>query len=190
MGNPLWAPWRMEYIQAPKERGECIFCGVLSAPEEERRARLVVSVTRRGCVMLNRYPFASGHLLVVPHAHVASLDQLEPADHDALFRLVRESASRLRAAVRAEGLNIGMNLGAVAGAGVAAHLHVHIVPRWGGDTNFMPVIADTRVMPQSLEATRAHLDGFFQDLPADLVDGGVLPAGAAGAPGEAGDTVT
>jgi ATP adenylyltransferase len=183
MGNPLWAPWRMEYIQAPKERGECIFCGVPGAPEDERRARLVVAVTRRAFVMLNRYPFASGHLLVVPHAHVASLEGLEPADHDALFRLVRESATRLRAAVRAEGLNVGMNLGAVAGAGVAAHLHVHIVPRWGGDTNFMPVIADTRVMPQALEKTRDHLLGHFQDIAAEAVDQGAPVPGAA--PGEA-----
>ena len=168
MGNPLWAPWRMEYILAPKDRGECIFCGVSAASAEELRDRLVVAGTRRAFVMLNRYPFASGHLLVVPHAHAASLDALAPEDHDALFRLVRETATRLKRAVRAEGLNIGMNLGAVAGAGVAAHLHVHVVPRWSGDTNFMPVLADTRVMPQALEATRDHLLGFFQDLPPSI----------------------
>jgi ATP adenylyltransferase len=172
MGNPLWAPWRMEYIQAPKDRGECIFCGVRGASEDERRARLVVAATGRAFVMLNRYPFAAGHLLVAPHAHVAALEELDLSDHDALFRLVRETAARLRAAVRPEGLNVGLNLGAVAGAGVASHLHAHIVPRWSGDTNFMPVIADTRVIPQALEATRDHLLGYFHDLPADLVDGG------------------
>ncbi|WP_050434257.1 HIT family protein [Chondromyces crocatus] len=170
MGNPLWAPWRMEYILGPKDRGECIFCGVHDASEDERRSRFVVAVTPCAFVMLNRYPFAAGHLLVVPHVHVAALHELSAPDHDALFRLVRETATRLQRAVRAEGLNIGINLGAVAGAGVAAHLHVHIVPRWSGDTNFMPVLADTRVMPQALEATRDHLLGFFQDLPSD--DGG------------------
>lgn len=182
MSNPLWAPWRMEYILSPKDRGECIFCGVAAASEEERRARHVVAVTRRAFVMLNRYPFASGHLLIVPHAHKDALEALEPADHDALFRLVRESAARLKRAVRAEGLNIGLNLGAVAGAGIAAHLHAHIVPRWTGDTNFMPVLADTRVMPQALEATRDHLLRFFQDLPPDIdgLDGRDGPDGREG----------
>ena len=165
MGNPLWAPWRMEYILAPKGRERaCIFCDVAGASSRERAERLVVCTTERAFVMLNRYPFASGHLLVVPHAHTEGLDALDPDVHDALFRLVRESATRLRRAVKAEGLNIGLNLGAVAGAGVAEHLHVHVVPRWSGDTNFMPVLADIRVVPQALEATRAHLAPFFEDL--------------------------
>jgi ATP adenylyltransferase len=154
----------MDYIQAPKDRGECIFCGVPAASEEERRARLVVAATQRAFVMLNRYPFAAGHLLIAPHAHVAALEDLDPADHDALFRLVRDASARLRAAVGAEGLNIGINVGAVAGAGIASHLHVHVVPRWSGDTNFMPVIADTRVIPQALEATLERLRGPFHDL--------------------------
>lgn len=183
MSNPLWAPWRIEYILAPKDRGACIFCGVIGASDEERRDRLVVASTRRAFVMLNRYPFAAGHLLIVPHAHVSSLDGLDAADHDALFRLVREAATRLRAAVRCEGFNVGMNIGEVAGAGVAAHLHVHVVPRWSGDTNFMPVLADTRVVPQALDATRDHVQRFFEDLPTALVDGaadgGVGAAGGA-----------
>lgn len=166
MGNPLWAPWRMEYILAPKNRGApCIFCGVEGASPDELAARHVVCTTDRAFVVLNRYPFAAGHLLVVPHAHAADLDDLDPEGHDALFRLVRESATRLKKALRAEGLNVGMNLGAVAGAGVAEHLHVHVVPRWHGDTNFMPVLADTRVVPQALDATRDHLAPFFEDLP-------------------------
>ena len=166
MGNPLWAPWRMDYILAPKSRGQaCIFCGIAEGAADERRERLVVATTPDAFVMLNRYPFAAGHLLVVPHAHVDALEALEPATHDALFRLVRESATRLRRAVNAEGLNVGLNLGAVAGAGVAEHLHVHIVPRWSGDTNFMPVLADTRVVPQALEETRDHLSRYFADLP-------------------------
>ncbi len=165
MGNPLWAPWRMEYILGPKDPGRpCIFCGIPEAGPDELRERHVVATTAHAFVMMNRYPFAAGHLLVVPYAHVHDLEQLEPAVHDALFRLVRESAVRLRRAVRAEGLNVGLNLGAVAGAGVAEHLHVHIVPRWAGDTTFMPVLADVRVVPQALEETRRHLVPFFADL--------------------------
>jgi ATP adenylyltransferase len=154
----------MEYILASKDHATCIFCGIPGASSEELRSRLVVCRCERASVMLNRYPFAAGHLLVVPHAHVASLDELAEADHDALFRLVRDSARRLRSAVKAEGLNIGCNLGAVAGAGIAAHLHVHVVPRWSGDTNFMPVIADVRVIPQSLADTRDYLAEHFADL--------------------------
>ena len=166
MGNPLWAPWRMEYILAPKDPGRpCIFCGVADAPQDELRERHVVCVTDHAFVILNRYPFSAGHLLVVPHAHVHDLEHLDLPVHDALFRLVRESALRLRRALRAEALNVGLNLGAVAGAGVAEHLHVHIVPRWSGDTNFMPVLADTRVVPQALEETRRHLVPHFADIP-------------------------
>lgn len=166
MGNPLWAPWRMEYILAPKGRERaCIFCNVESAGDAERAERLVVCTTERAFVMLNRYPFSAGHVLVVPHAHVASLEDLDPADHDALFHLVRESVARLKKALEAEGLNVGLNLGAAAGAGIAPHLHAHVVPRWSGDTNFMPVIADARVVPQALEATRDHLARFFADVP-------------------------
>ena len=166
MGNPLWAPWRIEYILGPKDhKASCIFCGLREASAEELRERLVVARTERAFVMLNKYPFNSGHLLVVPHAHVDSLDALDPADHDALFHLVRDASTRLKRALRAEALNVGLNLGAPAGAGVAEHLHAHVVPRWAGDTNFMPVIADARVVPQALSATRDHLERFFSDLP-------------------------
>ena len=166
MGNPLWAPWRMEYILAPKAPGRpCIFCDIAGASQEELRERHVVAVTEHAYVMLNRYPFAAGHLLVLPYAHVHDLEHLDPLTHDALFRLVRESALRLRRAVKAEALNVGLNLGAVAGAGVAEHLHVHVVPRWSGDTNFMPVLADTRVVPQALEETRRHLVPHFAGVP-------------------------
>ena len=157
----------MEYVLGKKREPGCVFCGVAHASAEDRAERLVVASTRAACVVLNRYPFAAGHLLVVPHAHVAGLEDLSVSDHDALFRLVRESVTRLRAAVKAEGVNVGLNLGEAAGAGIAAHLHVHVVPRWSGDTNFMPVFADIRVVPQALEATRAHLAGFFADLDAE-----------------------
>jgi ATP adenylyltransferase len=165
MTKPLWAPWRMDYILGPKSHDKaCIFCGIAEASPEERRERLVVATTPRLFVVLNRYPFAAGHILIVPHAHVSSLEDLAPEDHDALFRAVREGCVRLKRALEPEGLNVGLNLGAAAGAGVAAHLHVHVVPRWSGDTNFMPALADTRVMPQALSATQAHLEKFFADL--------------------------
>ena len=117
MTNPLWAPWRMEYILGPKSHDKaCIFCGVAEASLEERRERLVIANMPRLFVVLNRYPFAAGHILIVPHAHVASLEDLSLEDHDALFRVVRESCVRLKRALKAEGLNVGLNLGAVAGA--------------------------------------------------------------------------
>jgi ATP adenylyltransferase len=155
----------MEYLLAQKG-GACVFCHVEAADADELRARFVVCDTPRAFVVLNRYPFTAGHLLVVPHAHVSSLEDLPVDDHHALFDLVREATVRLRAAVRPDGLNVGLNLGAAAGAGIAEHMHIHIVPRWNGDTNFMPVLADTRVVPQALEATCDHLRAFFSDLPA------------------------
>ncbi len=164
MNPPLWAPWRMEYVLSPKNAGPCIFCNVASASSDERDERLVVCVTRHASVMLNRYPFASGHLLVIPHSHVDGLEKLSEEEHEALFALVRESTVRLKNAVRAEGLNVGLNLGVVAGGSIKDHLHVHIVPRWSGDTNFMPVLADTRVMPQAIADTRDYLRRSFTDL--------------------------
>jgi len=164
MSEPLWAPWRIEYILGPKSHGACVFCVERDAPLEEAQARLVVVQTDRAMVMLNRYPFASGHLLVIPRLHVPELEDLDGDDHDALFRLVRESVVRVKKALRCDGLNVGINLGATAGAGIAQHLHIHIVPRWAGDTNFMPIVADTRVVPQALDKTREHLAPFFADL--------------------------
>jgi ATP adenylyltransferase len=159
----------MDYILAPKERVQgCIFCGFESPTPELSRERHIICVTKHAYVCLNKYPFAAGHLLVIPHRHIDTPEALEVEEHDALMRLVRLSCGRLREAVKAEGLNVGMNLGAVAGAGVAAHLHVHIVPRWSGDRNFMPVLADVHVMPQALDATHAHLTKYFGDVPTDL----------------------
>ena len=165
MTNPLWAPWRMEYILGPKSHDKaCIFCGIAGASPEERRERLVVASTPRVFVMLNRFPFAPGHLLIVPHAHAGALEELTREDHDALFLVVRESCVRLKRALRAEGLNVGLNLGTAAGAGIAPHLHQHVVPRWGGDSNFMPVIGQTKVLPQLLHQTRELLVRSWQRL--------------------------
>jgi ATP adenylyltransferase len=154
----------MEYILSKRE-GACVFCDYAAAGDSVLADELVLVATERAYVVLNKYPFAAGHLLVVPTRHEAELELLTAEEHDELFRLTREAATRLRRAVSAQGLNIGINLGRAAGAGIADHLHVHIVPRWDGDTNFMPVLADVRVMPQHLRATFHHLYPFFLDIP-------------------------
>lgn len=159
----LWAPWRMEYIRGPKEHG-CIFCRYPSEGAAYHKTNLVLCVREEAFVMLNKYPFAAGHLMVVPKRHASDLSELSHSEHQSLFELVRASASALKSAVNPQGLNIGINLGAAAGAGIAEHLHVHIVPRWSGDQNFMPVIADLRVMPEALEATWERLAPHFQAL--------------------------
>jgi ATP adenylyltransferase len=154
----------MEYILS-KKQGGCIFCEYASADESTFAEAKILVATDEAYVVLNRYPFAAGHLLVVPRRHQAELDDLDEREHDALFRLVRDATSRLRKAVSAQGVNVGLNLGKAAGAGIGEHLHVHLVPRWDGDTNFMPVVADVRVMPQHLGATFRHLYPFFADIP-------------------------
>ncbi|MCU0657284.1 MAG: HIT domain-containing protein [Polyangiaceae bacterium] len=165
MSSQLWAPWRMEYILKPKGHGGCVFCEYASHGPEQAREDLVLHQGTLAYVVLNRYPFAAGHLMVIPRRHCSDLTELTDEERCALFDLVSQSCARLRRAVRADGLNVGINLGASAGAGIAEHLHVHIVPRWPGDTNFMPVLADVRVMPQALDATWSHLAPFFADLP-------------------------
>lgn len=165
MQPPMWAPWRMQYILGPKTRGGCVFCAYASHGVEQFADDLTLFAGEHAFVTLNRYPFAAGHLLVMPRRHEADLWSLTDVERDELFRLVTAASERLRRAVNADGLNVGLNLGASAGAGIAEHLHVHIVPRWPGDTNFMPVLADVRVVPQALEATHRHLAPFFSDLP-------------------------
>lgn len=153
----------MEYIRGPREHG-CIFCRYIAEDVALWRERLVLCRRHDAFVMLNRYPFASSHLMVVPVRHASDLGELTAAEHANLFELVRATASALRVAVNAEGVNIGINQGAAAGAGIAEHLHVHVVPRWRGDLNFMPVIADVRVMPEALDATYTRLLPFFRPL--------------------------
>ena len=164
MSDPLWAPWRMDYILHKKEGG-CIFCEFAAAEDATFAEKYILVATEQAYVVLNKYPFAAGHLLVIPRRHVGELENLSEEEHDALFRLTRDAGARLRRAVSAQGLNVGLNLGKAAGAGIGEHLHVHIVPRWEGDTNFMPVLADTRVMPQHLTSTFRHLHPFFLDIP-------------------------
>ena len=153
MPTTVWAPWRMQYVAGPKPHDGCVFCGVHEATSSERHDRLVVASGRDAFVVLNRYPYTAGHLMVVPHRHVTMLDELADDEHDALFRCVRAAAGSLKSALEAEGLNVGMNLGEAAGASIHAHLHVHVVPRWNGDNNFIAVVGDTRVIPEGIETT-------------------------------------
>jgi ATP adenylyltransferase len=154
----------MEYVLSKKEGG-CVFCEYAAIDRSRLAEKHVLAATDQAFVVLNRYPFAAGHLLVVPNRHEADLEALSDHEHDALFRLVRETVARLKKAVSCQGLNVGLNLGRAAGAGIGEHLHVHVVPRWEGDTNFMPVLADVRVMPQHLDATYRHLAPAFADVP-------------------------
>lgn len=156
----LWTPHRMAYIKgenkpAGSEAGqECPFCRVPGLPEDEG---LVVARGTSAFVVLNRYPYNSGHLLICPYRHVADYTGLDEAETAEVARLTQEGITALSRAARPAGFNVGMNLGAAAGAGIAAHLHQHIVPRWAGDTNFMPVVGQTKVLPQLLQQTRDQL---------------------------------
>jgi ATP adenylyltransferase len=151
-GERLWAPWRMEYIEGPKD-DECIFCA---------RRDYVVAEGERCFVMLNAYPYTNGHVMVSPYEHVPSLEQLDDATLLELMTLVRRSLGAIRDAYGPEGFNIGVNEGKVAGAGIEEHVHMHVVPRWGGDTNFMPVTGGVRVLPQSLEESQRKLARAFE----------------------------
>ncbi|HXN30881.1 MAG TPA: HIT domain-containing protein [Polyangiaceae bacterium] len=166
MSERLWAPWRMEYILGPKG-GPCIFCGFAQAPRESYRGNLVLLVQPHALVCLNKYPFTASHLLVAPRQHVADIGDVPADAYDATMALVRESAVRLKRATNAEGLNVGINAGKAAGAGIADHLHAHIVPRWTGDHNFMPVVADLHVIPEYLDQSWLRLLPFFADLPGE-----------------------
>ncbi|MFC4913588.1 HIT family protein [Actinomadura gamaensis] len=151
----LWTPHRMAYIKgenrAPGEDDGCPFCEIPKMSDEDG---LVVARGSAVFAVLNLYPYNSGHLMVVPYRHVADYTELDEDEYGELAVLTRRAITALRRASGAQGFNVGMNLGTVAGAGIAAHLHQHVVPRWGGDTNFMPVIGRTRVLPQLLRDTR------------------------------------
>ncbi len=162
MVNQLWAPWRMEYILASKQAG-CFLCDAAQA--EVDKDHLVLQRRQHTFTLLNRYPYTNGHCMTVPYRHISELSDLTDAEQLELMQATRDCVTILRQTMGIHGANVGINLGEAAGAGLAEHLHIHIVPRWQGDTNFMPVMADTRVMPQSL------LDTYDQLLPAFQIDG-------------------
>lgn len=155
MTRPLWAPWRLAYVQEAGRQEGCVFCAerdcALGADS------LVVHRGRDVLVLLNKFPYSSGHLMVAPHRHVGRLDEL--TEHEALevHRLTTAALAALAAVYAPDAFNVGWNLGAVAGGSIAGHLHEHVVPRWAGDTNFMPVLADVKVLPEHLEASREKL---------------------------------
>jgi ATP adenylyltransferase len=156
----LYAPWRMEYIDGPAPPG-CLFCRLREAPVQEDRANLVVHRATDALVMLNKFPYSSGHMMVAPRAHVGSLTDLDDAQTLAVMRLVRRSLAVLQAVMHPDGFNVGANLGRVAGAGIPDHVHVHVVPRWNGDTNFMPVLGEVKVISEHLDRTWEKVSAAF-----------------------------
>ncbi len=154
MTRTLWAPWRLEYIEHADELPGCIFCAAAAGDDERHH---VVHRGEHALVMLNRYPYASGHLLVAPYRHLGALDALVDAEALDVHRLAAAGLEALSAVFAPHGFNLGWNLGRVAGAGIVDHVHEHVVPRWNGDTNFMPVLADVKVMPEHLDETRRKL---------------------------------
>ncbi len=152
----LWAPWRVPYIRGLEKNDECFLCHHVAHPEEDAE-NLVLWRTGRSIVLLNRFPYNNGHLLIAPVRHIADFNETSDEEMLELVKLVRESQRALSAAIRPHGFNIGLNFGRCAGAGLPGHMHIHVVPRWDGDTNFMGVCSDTRVISQSLLDLLAEL---------------------------------
>lgn len=150
----LWTPWRMEYIASDKQGG-CIFCSALA--QNNDRETYIVYRGQRAFVMLNKYPYNNGHLMIVPNAHSADLAALDAETQTELMQLIARAIEWLKAASRPDGFNVGMNLGKAGGAGVADHLHFHVVPRWVGDTNYMTISGETRVIAEWLDDTWLRL---------------------------------
>jgi ATP adenylyltransferase len=150
----LWAPWRLEYIKSADEEDGCVFCAAVAGDDEDK---LVVHRGEKTIVLLNKFPYSSGHFMAAPIRHIAEYGEL---DDDEVLELHRFSSAGMEALGELygpQGYNVGWNLGRVAGAGIVDHVHLHVVPRWGGDTNFMPVLADVKVLPEHLQETRARL---------------------------------
>jgi ATP adenylyltransferase len=156
MTKPLWAPWRLEYVKQADQQEGCVFCDEVAGALSEEESLLV----HRGAAaiaILNKYPYSSGHLMVAPSRHLGSLGDLTDEEALEVHRLSVTAVETLGTVYAPDGFNIGWNLGRAAGAGIADHVHLHVVPRWSGDTNFMPVLADVKVLPEHLLATRDQL---------------------------------
>ena len=160
----LWSPWRYDYIKGEGGQADtkpaCVFCALLAEAGDDRD-KFIVHRAAHNFVVLNIYPYISGHLMVVPYAHLADLDRVPKEATDELMDLAKRAQTALREIYRPQGFNLGMNLGKAAGAGVADHLHLHVMPRWTGDTNFMSTIAETRVLPEDLATTYDKLRKHF-----------------------------
>jgi ATP adenylyltransferase len=150
----LWAPWRLEYVASADDQDGCVFCRAVDAGDEDA---LVVHRGRSAFALLNKYPYASGHLMVAPMRHIGELLHLSDEEALEMHRLAGQGVAALAETFAPQGYNLGWNLGRIAGAGITDHIHLHIVPRWAGDTNFMPVLADVKVLPEHLSDTRRKL---------------------------------
>jgi ATP adenylyltransferase len=162
----LWSPWRLDYVAGLKPTGRCVFClhADASAGRPAEPDALVVFRGKLAYVVLNLYPYNNGHLMVVPHRHESTLAGLTHDEMREVGLLMQRSETALREAYRLDGINVGVNLGAPAGAGIVEHVHVHLVPRWNGDTNFMTVVGETRVLPEDIRSTAARLRPIFDRL--------------------------
>jgi ATP adenylyltransferase len=150
----LWAPWRLEYIKSADDEPGCVFCAAVTGDDEER---LVIHRGRRAIALLNKYPYSSGHFMVAPIRHIGEYGELAEDEVLELHRLAAAGMGALALLYAPQGYNLGWNLGRIAGAGVVDHVHLHVVPRWAGDTNFMPVLAEVKVLPEHLAETRRRL---------------------------------
>lgn len=157
----IWAPWRIDYIKSEKDPG-CIFCDMLEYGDDPKM--LILERNEVSFVVMNKYPYNNGHLMVAPYEHTKDITSLKPQVQSEMFASIQKCVKVLKAEMNPHGFNIGLNLGLVAGAGVEDHLHFHIVPRWNGDCNFMPVLADTRVISEHLDATYLQLAKQFGNI--------------------------
>lgn len=158
----LWTPWRFHYVSGGLPKGKCVFCQLRDEDPVRDRANLIVSRHQSNYVVLNRFPYTSGHTLVVLNRHLATLEEVGPAELNEMIDLARSLEIALKNAYRPDGFNIGFNLGECAGAGVAGHLHLHVVPRWIGDSNMVSVLSQTRIIPETLESTFDKLKPLLQ----------------------------
>ena len=156
----LWSPWRYQYVtsgtQEPESAEPCLFCRVGKHSEEAQasdRENYVVLRAERNFILLNRYPYSSGHVMISPYEHVATLEDAHTETLEELIRLAQRTEAALRRVYRAGGLNLGFNIGQCAGAGIAGHIHMHVLPRWAGDTSFITTVGETRVLPEDLDST-------------------------------------
>lgn len=161
----LWSPWRFRYVSEGANADGCVFCNMIRQDAARDREFHILQRARLNFVFLNLYPYTTGHILVAPYAHVPYLSNLDPESLSEMMFLVRNVEGALASAYHAEGYNMGMNLGRCAGAGVADHLHLHFLPRWVGDTNFMSAVGETRVLPEDLSVTYDKLAPFFRNTP-------------------------
>ena len=157
--NHLWAPWRATYVSGKSDPNRCIFCDAAASSEDA--ANLVIHRAQFSFVILNRFPYTSGHLMIAPFAHVSRLQQADAATAAEIMQLSRLAEGVLEEVYRPDGLNLGMNLGEAAGAGIQQHIHMHLLPRWNGDANFMTTVGETRVLSEALETTYAKLKRAF-----------------------------